>query len=585
MATSGSVNTSTRKERYYTFSWSIASQSSTNNSSTINWKVVAAGTDGWRGEKEFEVTINGETVFTKATRVERYGGDTVASGTLEIKHNPDGTKSFAVYVGAAVYTYGTHNVTASTTFTLEPIAQRATITSAPAFTDEEYPTITYSNPAGNAVTSLKVCISADGYNPTIAYRDVSKTGSSYTFNLTDAERLALQSAFPTEKGGFVYFYIQTVLNGTTYTNRMAKWMTIVDAAPLVDSCTVKDTNATVVAATGNEKNCIAGYSNITYALVAHARKGATITEVKAVCGSQTLYNFNKTFTASATGTITFYIRDSRGLTAQYTDNTMNTIPYVKPTITKFDVNIPTDGDVSSLDVAGTYYNGSLGKQVNGCSIYYRYKEVGGEYPTSWSAMWSTLDSGKVSASEDFPLDYKKGYVFQLRFTDRITTVYSEEKAVKALPVFDWGENSFNFNVPVTIEGQPVVDYVVEQWQANSEWFVRKWASGLAEAWLVDAWREYDIRGEYGALYGAVYHSTDFNGVEKFDIGGIFFTSIDSIQLNIEDGGYGVPVWATMNDSYWLDEEYGIVWIYYQPLAPYEAWIDGRLHIHIKGRWK
>ena len=581
MASMGSINTNSYKDRYYIFSWQTTSQSIENNTSTISWSVVAAGTSSssYRGEKEFTIQINGTEVFKKTTKVYRYGDEQVASGVMDIPHNADGTKTFAVYVGAAVYAYGAYNVSASTTFTLDAIVRRATITSAPAFNDTDNPTITYSNPMGNSVSSLKVCISADGYNPTIPYRDVSKTGSSYTFDLTDSERLSLQSAFPNDKGGFVFFYIQTVLNGTTYVNRMAKWMTIVDAPPAILSCAVKDTNSTVVAATGNEQNCIPGYSNITYALNALPQKGAEITEVKAVCGSQTLYNFNNTFEASTTGTITFYIKDSRGLTTQYTDSTMNTIAYVKPTFTKFDVSIALDGDVSTVATEGTYFVGSLGKQVNGCSAYCRYKEGNGAY-TDWIPLWTTQNSGKFIASEDIPLDYTKAYTFQLRATDRITTIYSEEKIVKALPVFDWGENSFNFNVPVSIEGSPVADFIIEE-RKSGEWMVRKWKSGLAEAWTCEAAREYDISTPVEP-HKVIYRSDAFE--EVFDIGGVFFTRVDNVQLSIEDWGYGSMIWGVMNDSVWCDADRGAVYIYYQALCPYETWIEGLLHIHIRGRW-
>ena len=32
-------------------------------------------------------------------------------------------------------------------------------------------------------------------------------------------------------------------------------------------------------------------------------------------------------------------------------------------------------------------------------------------------------------------------------------IKSVEKALKTLPVFDWGENDFNFNVPVNIDAE------------------------------------------------------------------------------------------------------------------------------------
>ena len=52
-------------------------------------------------------------------------------------------------------------------------------------------------------------------------------------------------------------------------------------------------------------------------------------------------------------------------------------------------------------------------------------------------------------------DYKAKYTFQAKAIDKLITKESVERTVKAVPVFDWGEEDFNFNVPVTIQGKDV----------------------------------------------------------------------------------------------------------------------------------
>jgi hypothetical protein len=80
------------------------------------------------------------------------------------------------------------------------INRQANILTALNFNDEENPTITYENPAGNNVTSLKVCIaSTDGQKIYVPYRDISKIGTSYTFNLTDTERKSLRQTINQKK--------------------------------------------------------------------------------------------------------------------------------------------------------------------------------------------------------------------------------------------------------------------------------------------------------------------------------------------------------------------------------------------------
>ena len=79
------------------------------------------------------------------------------------------------------------------------------------------------------------------------------------------------------------------------------------------------------------------------------------------------------------------------------------------------------------------------------------------------------------------LDYQKTYSIEASIKDTLTSyVYATEKKINTTPVFDWGENDFNFNVPVTMRGVEL-DYVVEQDTKNG-WFYRKWNSGLAECW-------------------------------------------------------------------------------------------------------
>ena len=105
MASSGSFNTSSCEGRYLIFSWSLSSQSIENNTSTISWKLVGAGSSGYVVVSEVKVVINGAQVYYRDTSntVNCYQGTVVASGTVTIAHNTDGSKSFSASVGAGIY--------------------------------------------------------------------------------------------------------------------------------------------------------------------------------------------------------------------------------------------------------------------------------------------------------------------------------------------------------------------------------------------------------------------------------------------------------------------------------------------------
>lgn len=280
MASSGSFNTTGYQGRYLTFAWSVASQSIANNTTTISWTLKGAGTasSSWYRSGNFKVVINGTTVYSSSTRIQLYDGTLVASGNFTMTHDTAGNKTFSASAEAGIYTVAV-NCSGSGTFTLPQIARAAQITAAPNFTDVQNPTINYQNSAGNSVTTLQACISLTGSTDNISYRDIPKTGTSYTFNLTEAERNVLRAATPNSNTLSVIFYIKTVISGQTYYSTATKTLTIVNAAPTMANPTYQDSNSTTVAITENNQKIIQKHSSLTIAIpAATAQKYATISK-------------------------------------------------------------------------------------------------------------------------------------------------------------------------------------------------------------------------------------------------------------------------------------------------------------------
>lgn len=280
MASSGSFNTTGYQGRYLTFSWSVSSQSVANNTTTIAWTLKGAGTaqSSWYRSGNFKVVINGTTVYSSSTRIQLYDGTLVASGNFTMTHDTAGNKTFSASAEAGIYTVAV-NCSGSGSFTLPQIARAAKITAAPNFTDIENPTITYQNSAGNSVTTLQACISLTGSTDNISYRDIPKNGTSYTFNLTEAERNVLRAAAPNSNTLSVIFYIKTVISGQTYYETATRTMTIVNAAPTMANPTYQDSNSTTTSITGNDQKIIQKQSSLTIAIpAATAQKYATITK-------------------------------------------------------------------------------------------------------------------------------------------------------------------------------------------------------------------------------------------------------------------------------------------------------------------
>ena len=120
MALSGSFSSSryyyndTTSPTHVEVIWS-ATQSVANNTSTISWSCYARNANGDGDPNGWYyvmagpvvVTINGTTVLNKSDRFAMYSNALLGSGTITVSHNTDGTKSVAVGISAAIYTYAT----------------------------------------------------------------------------------------------------------------------------------------------------------------------------------------------------------------------------------------------------------------------------------------------------------------------------------------------------------------------------------------------------------------------------------------------------------------------------------------------
>ena len=373
----------------------------------------------------------------------------------EIKeHNSDGTGTCvigATIKGPKGTTMEGRSVSASEIVTLDTIPRGAVITSAPNFTDEENPTITYSNPAGNTVTALEACISLDSSNDDVAYRSISKTGTSYTFNLTEAERNVLRAATTDGNTRTVIFYIRTTIGSSLLYSASSRTFTVTEPNPTINP-SVTDNNNTTYNLTGNRNTLVKYYSNAAVTIGAAAVKGATLVSQKVTCGNKSL-TANGTINAVESGTFVFTATDSRGNTTTKTV-TQPFVEYIKLTCDLAN-NVPDGTGTMAVRISGNYFNSSFGSRNNSLTVYYRYKKSGGSFG-NWTRINATISGNTYSATANVTgLDYRAAYVFEAYAVDALATVYSASKTVKSTPVFDWGENDFDFNVPVAMNGNVI----------------------------------------------------------------------------------------------------------------------------------
>ena len=446
MASSGSFNTNTVSGAYLKFSWSIKSQSIANNQSVISWNLKGVVDYGYVMAGAFKVTIAGTTVYSSATRIQLWNGTTVASGEFTLTHDSVGNKSFTAYAEAGIYTYDVSS-TGSGTWSLTQIPRQATITTATNFTDIENPTITYSNPAGNNVTSLQACIANTAGNVVyVQYRDISKTGTSYTFELTEEERNVLRQATTNSKTMNVNFFVKTVIGGNTLYSYLGKTLTIVNANPTFDTSYL-DTNSTTTNITQNNQQIIRNNSTLQINISnAAALKYATLSSASVVINGVT-YSTSTFSSGSATinvGTINVAnnitapvtLTDSRGYTTTINLNLI-ILDWVLPTgiITcqrknnyYTETDILVDGSCSSLD------------SKNVMTIQYQYKKT---TESSYSAL-ATLQDNVVTT---FNIDNIYAWNIRVIVSDLLGSTTYNLSVDKGIPVafFDKHNSAGGFN--------------------------------------------------------------------------------------------------------------------------------------------
>lgn len=435
--------------------WSSESNGTQANTSTVtaSLQIQRSAQNTTTGTFTGTFTVGGSSESISVhTSLPSYEWVTLKTITVTVSHNANGEGSCYLYAkvnGPGGTTMEGTSVSGAQTVALDTIPRFASIVSAPDFNDEENPTITYSNPAGNNVAALEACISLDGSAADIAYRSISNTGTTYTFSLTEAERNVLRSATVGANSRTVFFIVRTNIGGSLGNGSIRRTFTIKNPNPTI-SPTITDSNSNTYALTGNRNKLVRYCSNAAVTIGASAVKQASMTSKKVTCGSKSL-TADGTLNAVESDRFVFTATDSRGNTTVKTV-TVPFVEYIRLTCSLAN-NLPDAVGNMSVRATGNYFSGSFGKTTNTLEVQYRYKVRGGSYG-DWVA-FETVDKGTVgyAATANLTgLDYQTAYVFQARAIDKINTngVESAEKVVISEPVFDWGKNDFNFNVPVTM---------------------------------------------------------------------------------------------------------------------------------------
>jgi hypothetical protein len=448
MATSGSKSVTVTSYDTLKFSWSESSQSVANNTTTISWKMeLIAGSSGRissTASKDWKVVVNGTTYSgTNTVGIANNATKTLASGSTTIKHNSDGTKAFSysfsqefgiTFSGSSI---GTKSGSGSGTLDTIPRASSVTATNA--------------NVGSN--TTIKISRASSSFTHTLTYSFGSLSGTIATKTTSTSVSWTVPTSFYNQMGSVKSK--SCTITCTTYsgsTSVGSKTTTFTVSVPNTNaptlSPTVVDNNSVTTALTGDTSKFVKYYSNASFSIGAAAKNGATISSQSVTCGSKKSTSSSGTLSAVESATFVFTAKDSRGYSTSQTV-TKTLINYLHLTCS-LSASMTVDG-VASFKVSGNYFNGSFGSVSNTLTVQYRYKASGGSY-SSWYTATATKSGNTYTLNTSISgLDYLTKYVIQARAVDKLETVTSAEKTVSCVPVFDWGENDFQFNCEIGIQ--------------------------------------------------------------------------------------------------------------------------------------
>lgn len=422
MATSGYTDVNVVSNGYIKlrYTWTAGTQNVANNFTPVTWKLQLISTNSGANiissvAKNYSVTTDGTTV-TGTNTVGINGGQTktLASGSKNIYHNSDGTKSFnysfsqqfnITYSGVYIGT-----ISGSGTGTLNTIPRASVLGAISNFTIGSNITISLTKYSSSFTDTLRI------YLNDVLFKTVSNITTGDTVSFTTAELNLIYTALPNVTSAvFKFVNTTTSASGTVGTStRTATGTIAASIKPTISSIAITEAISDIATQFGAfiQNNSKANV-NVTYTV----GTGSSLNNISIKLNGET-YNTNNittnALTTSGSNTCTVTVTDTRGRTDTATQ-TFSVTAYTSPTIASFSVvRCTQDG---TLDDMGSYVKVNASATIAALSNN-NTKEFKLQYKQRSSSTWETAqtydssytytvtDSIIPNISPDYPYDFR-----------------------------------------------------------------------------------------------------------------------------------------------------------------------------------
>lgn len=248
---------------------------------------------------------------------------------------------------------------------------------------------------------------------------------------------------------------------------------------------VVDINSATIALTGDANKLVRYLSNAKATMTASTNDSSVI-----VSDSLTIQNGGKTYRGTSCvvnavedDLFIFTAEDSRGGMLIHHHNA-DMIPYVPLTCNANSCEVDTSGN-AIIRCWGHCFVGSFGQVTNTLTVQYRYAKRGGTF-SSWKEMPVSTGGNNYSAIVNLGgLEYRSQYTIEFRASDKLNSITTSTIG-KSIPLFHWGEDDFQFEVPVIFnaglqgsglpesgEWTPTIDAnAVSQYTTRRGWYTK-----------------------------------------------------------------------------------------------------------------
>ena len=472
MATSGKVETGTLKHSKFYVNWQVGDTNIPENYHTINWQVglncgTSSGWDSWytNAIKINSLSINGQTVMSGNTysNISGAGDHQLASGSIKVVHNSDGSKEFNISISGWLYSYG--NTTGSQNFTLDNIPRASKINSFLGTDIDGDFSVNYTSYYYGYTNKLRLSI------PNVIALETFNYSSGTSFKLNNYSITYLYNYMQNKTEVNIGAVIET-WNGSTKIGESEELINvckITNCNPEAGTFTYKDNKQSTVNITENNQRIIRNNSELLFTIGnATAKKGANISKYQVTIGSTTkeittagTINWG-VLNLSSNTTATLKVIDSRG-----------NIATKDVTIIIDDWELPTG--IITLNRKNNFYSDTYIKvdanysnlnNKNTILIKYRYKKTTTSTYSSYIVLSDNVQS-TITLDNNYQWDIQVVIIDRIGtttynlFIDRGTPImfYDRKRSSAGANGFPTHDNSFEVFGDFYINGKMLLDLI------------------------------------------------------------------------------------------------------------------------------